>query len=315
MAKRGRSFWKPWHGVIAMILLPFLVGGIVWTVASIGGGNVAVMNPKGVIAAQEKDLFMFTLGLSAVVVIPVFVMIGFFAWRYREDNHKAAYTPDEEGNKYLELIWWGIPIIIIGILSVVTWVSTHQLDPYKPIESDVKPLKVQVVALQWKWLFIYPEQHVASVNELVIPAGTPVNFEVSADAPMSAFWIPSLGGQIYAMNGMSSKLSLMADEPGRYYGTNTNINGEGYSKMNFEAWALDSRRDFDLWVKALVDLPTHSTLDWDVYKEIAKPSKDNNVAYYHLHDVDLYNRVINKYMSHGKESSDSDSDKSHGGHE
>lgn len=300
---------KPWHGVVVMLLVPVLVGGLVWFMAS--GLDVAVLDPKGTIAQQEKDLLIFTLWLSAVVVIPVFAMVAFFAWRYREDNHKAAYTPDEEGNKYLEAVWWGIPIVIIGILSVVTWVSTHQLDPYKPIASGAKPLKVQVIALQWKWLFIYPEQHVATVNELVIPADTPVNFEISADAPMSAFWIPKLGSQIYAMNGMSAKLSLMADEPGRYFGTNTNINGEGYSEMNFEAWAMESRRDFDLWAKALVALPSHVTMDWAEYEKVAKPSKGNEVAYYHLHDTGLYNKVINKYMSHDSEKSSDN----HGGHE
>lgn len=314
MAKRGRVIWKPWYGVIVMLLLPVIIGGLVWFIAS--GQNVVVLNPKGVIAQQEKDLLMFTLGLSAVVVIPVFALIGFIAWRYREDNDKAAYTPDEEGNKYLEAVWWGIPIIIIGILSVVTWVSTHQLDPHKPLDSNVKPLKVQVVALQWKWLFIYPEQQVATVNELVIPAGTPVNFELSADAPMSAFWIPNLGSQVYAMNGMSSKLSLMADEPGRYFGTNTNINGEGYSGMNFEAWAMGSRRDFDLWAKALVALPNHATMDWDEYEKLAEPSKDNKVMYYHLHDVSLYNKVINKYMYHANDGElKSDSSGHNGGHE
>lgn len=314
MAKRGRTFWKPWYGVIVMLLLPFAIGALVWFVAA--GNSVPVLDPKGIIARQEKDLLMFTLGLSAVVVIPVFAMIGFFAWRYREDNHKAAYTPDEEGNKYLEAVWWGIPLAIIGILSVVTWVSTHQLDPYKPLDSDVKPLKVQVVALQWKWLFIYPEQYVATINELVIPANTPVNLEISADAPMSAFWVPSLAGQTYAMNGMSSKLSLMADEPGRYFGTNTNINGEGYSEMNFEAWAMESRRDFDLWAKALVALPDHLTLDWAEYEKIAKPSKDNVVTYYHLHDVHLYNKIINKYMSHGHGGEIGSGSKDHdGGHE
>jgi cytochrome o ubiquinol oxidase subunit 2 len=308
--------WQPWYGVIVMLLLPVLVGGLVWAVAVAGGGNAPVLNPKGIIAKQEFDLLMFTLALSAVVVIPVFAMIGFFAWKFREDNHKAKYTPEEDGNKYLEAVWWGIPLIIIGILSVVTWVSTHQLDPYKPLDSDVKPIKVQVVALQWKWLFIYPEQNVATINELVIPAGTPVNLEISADAPMSAFWVPSLAGQKYAMNGMSSKLSLMADEPGRYFGTNTNINGEGYSEMNFQARALESRRHFDLWAEALVGLPSHATLDWAEYERIAKPSHDDPVMYYHLHDINLYNKIINKYMNMGYGATkNTDEGHGHGGEE
>lgn len=316
MAKRGRgkSFFSAGRVLasIALLVIIFVLGG--WLL--LDGKNVAIFNPQGVVAAQQKDLILFTLALSLIVIVPVFLMLGIFAWRYRETNdNNSKYTPEVEGNVVMEAVWWGIPIAIIGVLSIVTWISTHQLDPYKPLDSDVKPLKVQVVALQWKWLFIYPEQYVATINELVIPAGTPVNFEVSADAPMSAFWIPSLGTQIYAMNGMSTKLSLMADNPGKYYGTNTNINGEGYADMNFEVVALESRRNFDLWAKALVALPSHATMDWAEYENIAKPSKDNQVVYYHLHDEELYNKVINKYMSHNQGGQSSGSGGGHGGHE
>ncbi len=286
MNKRGRSLWRSWYVGTAIVILPVIVGLILWFLVK--DQNIAILNPQGVIANQQKDLILFTLLLSAVVVVPVFIMLAAFAWRYREGNHKAAYTPDVEGNRWLETIWWGIPIVIIGILSVVTWVTTHQLDPYKPIASNVPPLKVQVVALQWKWLFIYPEQKIATVNELMIPAGTPI----------SAFWIPSLGSQTYAMTGMSSKLSLMADGPGTFYGTNSNINGKGYADMNFKAIAVKPR-DFNMWVKAFNDLPKHDHIDLTSYKKIVKPSTDNPVAYYHLHSEHLYTEIINQYMHGG----------------
>ena len=297
MTKRGRSFWGAWQLAIVMILVPIVVGALVWFMSI--DKNVAVLNPQGQIAAQEKDLIVFTLVLSAVVVLPVFAMLGIFAWKYRETNQKAAYTPDVEGNRWLEALWWGIPIIIIGILSVITWVTTHQLDPYKPLDSNVKPLKVQVVALQWKWLFIYPEYDMASVNELRIPDKTPINFEITADAPMSAFWIPNLGGQVYAMTGMTAKLSLMADRPGVYRGSNSNINGTGYSAMAFNAVTVPAA-EFAEWSKKTViendKLGMH--FDWSTYEKLAKPSQGDKIGYYHLHDHDLYTKIINKF-AHG----------------
>lgn len=299
MAKnKGRFSGGSWLLVVAMILVPFIVGAVVWFLSM--DKNVAVFNPHGQIAAQQKDLIIFTLWLSAVVVIPVFIMLGLFAWKYREGNHKSTYTPDVEGNKWVEALWWGIPITIIGILCVVTWVTTHQLDPYKPLESSVKPVKVQVVALQWKWLFIYPEQQVVSVNELKIPARTPINFEITADGPMSAFWIPNLGTQTYAMTGMSAKLSLIADKPGMYRGSNTNINGVGYSDMDFDAIAIPED-EFAKWAKKTATERDRAGyhFDWEKYEQVAKPSRHDKVAYYHLHIPDLYTKVINKFMHGG----------------
>lgn len=264
--------------------------------------NVAVFNPQGVIAEQQRDLIVFTLLLSLVVVLPVFLMLGIFAWKYRESNTKAKYTPDVDGNKWLEILWWGIPIIIIVILSVVTWITTHQLDPYKSIASDKKPVKVQVVALQWKWLFLYPEQGIATVNELKMPVGTTVDFELTADAPMSAFWIPNLGSQIYAMSGMNSKLSLQASKEGTYRGSNSNINGKGYSGMNFNA-VVTRENDFNEWIERVKANDDHHHMDGGTYEELIKPTEKNPVTYYHLHDTDLYTKVVEKYMPHHDTSS------------
>lgn len=260
------------------------------------GKNIAVLNPQGVIADKEKGLFIFTLLLGLIVVVPVFIMLFAFAWKYREGNTKAnvTYTPDVEGNRLIEALWWGIPITIITVLGVVTWISTHDLDPYRALDSDKKPIMVQVVALQWKWLFLYPDYGIATVNEVRFPKDTPVNFEITADAPMSAFWIPNLGTQTYAMNGMSSQLKLEAHSVGEYRGSNTNINGEGYADMDFKAIAT-TKQEFGLWTKAISQSDNH--LSWVTYEELAKPSRNQSVVYYMLHDQSLYDKIRGKYMN------------------
>ncbi len=295
--RRKKKLFTPARVVLTSIVLLVLVVFATWLYLQ--GKNVAVLDPQGIIASQQRDLIVFTTLLSIVVVVPVFTMLGMFAWKYREGNTKATYTPDVDGNRWLEFVWWGIPIVIIGILGVITWVTTHQLDPYKKLASNVEPIRVQVVALQWKWLFLYPDQGVASVNELKVPAKTPINFELTADGPMSAFWVPSLGSQIYAMNGMTSKLHLQADRPGVYRGSNTNINGTGYADMAFNVIALNDRTAFDEWTRTITSYGSgHTHLGMEEYNHLAKPSRKNKTAYYHLHDSMLFSGIIQKYMSH-----------------
>lgn len=295
MTKQKKPFWNPLRVVTGVTFLFVFIGWGLWLY--LHDKNVAVLNPKGVVAAHEKDLLVFTLLLSAVVVVPVYVMLFTFAWRYREGNHKkVAYTPDVEGNRLMETVWWGIPIVIIGILCVVTWVSTHQLDPYRALDSKEAPLRVQVIAMQWKWLFLYPDYHVASLNELTIPTGVPVNFEITADGPMSAFWVPNLGTQTYAMTGMTSQLSLMADHEGTYRGSNSNISGKGYADMHFMVKALSTRNAFYQWARAIANNVCHEHLALDEYEQLAKPAVATEPVYYHLHDDNLYTEVVNKYM-------------------
>lgn len=256
--------------------------------------NVAVLNPQGDIARQQRDLIVFTVALGAFVVIPVFIMLGLFAWKFREGNIKAKYRPDWDGNKWFEAIWWGIPCAIILVLSIITWQTSHSLDPYKALVSDVKPVNVQVVALQWKWLFIYPDQGVASVNLLQIPEKTPINFTITSDAPMNSFWIPSLGSQVYAMSGMSTKLHLIADKTGDYRGSSANISGEGFADMAFTARS-SSKTDFDTWVKRVKN--TSTTLDQAKYDKVAQPASLDKPAYYVVKDANLYDRIVMKYMA------------------
>lgn len=281
-------------GVAGMI---FVFIGLFWWLAA--SETIPVLSPSGIIADKQLDLIILTIVLSAIVVIPVFTLLGVFAWKYRETNTAAEYKPDWSENRKLEFVWWGIPIVIIAILAVVTFITSHTLDPYRAIESDKPPVQVQVVALQWKWLFIYPEQGVASVNDLTIPVDRPVQFTVSADAPMSAFWIPALGSQIYTMNGMSSQLNLMATERGDYKGYNTNINGEGYADMTFDVHAVDETAFAD-W-SAQRKTASSDELSAESYRVLAQPGVLEEPKYYRLGQTDVYRDVIMKYMHGGND--------------
>jgi cytochrome o ubiquinol oxidase subunit 2 len=277
------------------IILSAIIAAIFIVIAIwyISGLHFEILNPKGLIAQKQYNLLVFTTLLGFVVVIPVFVMAIAIAWRYREGNTKAKYTPNKSTNRLAETIWWTIPIVLIAILSVVTWKSTYDLDPHKPLVSDTKPITVQVIALDWKWLFIYPEQNIATVNLVQFPVNTPVNFEITADAPMNSFWIPQLGGQIYAMAGMTTKLHLNATENGDYKGSSANISGEGFSGMKFTARAT-SKTDFDTWVKVVKK--SQNDLSLTEYDLLAKQSKNNPEAFYASSTDGLYDTILMKYM-------------------
>lgn len=256
--------------------------------------DTAIFAPKGMIALQERNLIITTTLLMLIVVIPVFVLTFFFAWKYRATNKHAKYTPDWANNETLEAIWWAIPGVIILVLAVITWKSTHELDPYKPLRSDVKPITIQVVALDWKWLFIYPELQIATVNLVEFPLGTPVNFEITADAPMNSFWIPALGGQIYAMPGMKTQLHLIATDAGSYTGTSANFSGPGFSDMKFTAKSV-TQSEFLEWAYAVKS--ASSTLAYDEYTRLSLPSEHQPVSLYSSVAPGLYDKIIMKYMA------------------
>jgi len=256
--------------------------------------HFTVLNPEGTIADQQRDLLFFASLLSLIVVIPVYFLVFFIAIKYRAGNKKAKYSPNWDHNHKLEFIWWSIPIIIIIVLSVVTWKSSHDLDPYKPLASDTKPITIQAVALEWKWLFIYPEQNIATVNYVEFPEKTPVNFQITADAPMNSFWIPKLGGQVYAMAGMQTKLHLSANKEGVYDGSSANISGEGFAGMRFKARS-SSKANFKAWVDEIQHSPNKLTAV--EYEKLAKQSKNNPQAFYASYEPGLYDTIINKYMT------------------
>jgi len=279
-----------------VLFLAIVCGIIAVFVHLLHGVNFPFLNPKGQIAYQERQLLIFTSLLSLVVVIPVFLMLFFIVTRYREGNKKARYEPDWDHSRVLEALWWGLPCVIILILAVVTWNTSHQLDPYKSISSSNKPITIEVVALQWKWLFIYPNEGIASVNSFDFPVNTPVNFQLTADAPMNSFWIPSLGSQIYAMPGMNTQLNLIANSIGSYNGSSANISGTGFAGMQFIAKAT-SQQDYNNWTKSLQD--SSSVLNDTSYQSLAKPSSYVSASYYKLNDAYLYDKIVLKYMTPG----------------
>jgi cytochrome o ubiquinol oxidase subunit 2 len=256
--------------------------------------RVIILSPKGMIGEKERDLLMLSTYIMLFVVIPVFLLTFYIVWRYRAGHKNEDYQPEWDNSHLAEAVWWGVPFVIIVILGVITWKSCHELDPFKPLQSETKPLRIQVVALQWKWLFIYPDQNIATVNDLRFPVGAPLNFEVSADAPMNSFWIPELGGQIYAMSGMRSKLHLIANEPGQFRGFSANISGEGFAGMSFMARAV-SNEEFDAWVQGARNSPP---LD---YETVVQPSQYVPPAVYSLGSAKLFDEILMKYMMPKKE--------------
>lgn len=275
------------------ILAILAVAAVLLVLLFMNRSNFAVLNPEGTIASQQRDLLVFASALSLIVIVPVFFLIFFIAWKYRDSNTKAKYSPNWDHDHKLEFIWWAIPIVLIVILAIVTWVSSHNLDPYKPLASNKKPVTIQVVALEWKWLFIYPEQKIATVNYVEFPEKTPVNFQITADAPMNSFWIPKLGGQVYAMAGMQTKLHLMADREGVYDGSSSNISGEGFAGMRFKARS-SSQANFERWVENVQHSP--NKLSTSEYKKLAKQSKNHPQTLYASFESGLYDTVMMKYM-------------------
>ena len=278
-----------------IVISLFLGFGIVAVMAFVlQNAHFPVFDTAGEVANKQRDLIIFTSILSLVIIVPVFVLLFAIAWRFRASNTKAQYRPNWDHSRVAETIWWGLPALLIIFLSIIIWTSSHQLDPYRPLVSTKQPITIQVVSLQWKWLFIYPDQKVASMNFMQIPKDTPINFVITADSPMNSFWIPQLGGQVYAMNGMTTKLHLMADKDGDFRGSSANLSGDGFSGMTFVARA-GSEKEFTDWVDRQQNA---KLLDWTTYTELAKPSKDQPRTEYRLKDIDLYDKVVEKYMPH-----------------
>jgi cytochrome o ubiquinol oxidase subunit 2 len=279
------------YKILSLVL--FLLGFAALLLWLTRGYTVAVLEPKGLIAEKQRNLLVFAVLLSLAVIVPVYILTIFIIIKYRAGNEKARYTPDWDYNRRLEIIWWGIPCAIILILSIVTWQSSHALDPFKPVNSRYQPLTIQVVALQWKWLFIYPEQHIATVNYVRFPADTAVDFEITSDAPMNSFWIPQLGGQVYAMSGMKTHLHLIATEPGTYDGSSANLSGSGFSGMRFTAHATTQENFYD-WIQEMKKAP--AILDTAAYTALSHPSINAPSSSYSSFEPGLYDTIVMKYM-------------------
>ncbi|MDB5224733.1 MAG: ubiquinol oxidase, subunit [Candidatus Adlerbacteria bacterium] len=254
----------------------------------------SVLSGSGIISAQESALMVQATLFMLIIIVPVLGLLFFFAWRYRAHSG-ARYEPDWEHSMLDEVVWWAVPIEIVLVLGALTWISTHNLDPHKQLVSNTPALTVEVVALPWKWLFIYPEYGIATVNTLIIPANTPINFSITADAPMNSFWIPALGGQMYAMTGMATPLSLMANQPGVYQGLSANYSGEGFADMRFTAEAM-TPQDFALWATSVTGVT--STMSWDEYEKLAQPGTTTPNIYSHA-DPALFDEILEKYNQPG----------------
>lgn len=255
--------------------------------------NISMLFPAGTIALEQRNLLFIIQAIMLLVIIPVYIFTFIFSWKYRATNPKGKYDPDLVDNTLAEYFWWGIPLVLTVIIGIITWQKTYQLDPYKPIESDKKPLTIQVVALQWKWLFIYPEEKIAAVNFVQIPKDTPIHFEITADAPMNSLWIPDLGGQIYAMPAMRTQLYLIANKTGDFRGSSANISGEGFAGMHFITRS-SSEEDFQKWVEEAKK--SEHLLGLEEYSKLAAPSKNNPPETYQLKEDQLFNHILMKYM-------------------
>lgn len=290
--KKYRQSTPIWLTIVGLFVLGFLLAYM------LRDADIAVMNPKGTIAGEQMRLIIVVVVLMLEIGIPTLLALYFVAWKYRESNEKATYDPASKHGKLFVFSLWAIPSIIVLMIGYIMWPATHRLEPKKTIISDNKPITIKVVAMRWKWLFIYPDQNIATVNYVQIPVNTPVQFDISADeAPMSSFWIPHLGGQIYAMTGHVNRLNLLADTTGDFPGSSIEINGRGFAGMRFTTRS-SSQSDFDSWVKSVRQ--STDVLNESEYKELLEPSENNQVVLYSTAEPDLYDNMLMKYSgTHG----------------
>jgi cytochrome o ubiquinol oxidase subunit II len=281
--------------LFAFLLLPAL-----------SGCNMVVMSPSGDIARQQADLILVSTALMLIIIVPVIFLTLFFAWKYRQSNTDAKYEPEWSHSTRLEVIIWSAPLAIIIALGAITWMSTHKLDPYRPLDriepgrpiaADVKPLNVEVVALDWKWLFIYPDYGIASLNEMAAPVDVPINFKITASSVMNSFYIPALAGQIYAMPGMQTRLHAVINKPGDYEGLSANFSGDGFSHMRFKFLGRD-QAGFDAWVASVKQKGT--ALTRADYQKLELPSEKEPVRYYSSVDNGLFDAIVNMCVDPSK---------------
>jgi cytochrome o ubiquinol oxidase subunit II len=271
----------------------------------LSGCKMVVMNPSGDIAAQQADLILLSTYLMLLIIVPVICLTLFFAWKYRQSNTQASYEPDWHHSTKLEVIIWGAPLAIIIALATVTWISTHRLDPFRPLDridektvlpADHKPLEVEAVALDWKWLFIYPEQGIATVNELVTPVNVPVRFKLTSSSVMNSFFIPAMAGQLYAMPGMQSTLNAVINKTGTYEGFSANYSGAGFSHMRFQYHAK-TQAEFDQWVEAT--RKEAGSLNRAAYLQLEKPSQKEPVQRFSSVENGLFHAIVNRCVAAG----------------
>ena len=279
MKRRSRYVFR---GLWSLCAVPFLEGC----------SKIVLFYPKGPIGDAERFVILAAIALMLIVVIPVFIMAFWFSRKYRASNTNATYMPKWSDSSRIDLVIWLVPVAIVTALGILAWVQTHRLDPYRPIDPSARPISIEAVSLDWKWLFIYPDQNIAVVNRLVFPAKVPLSFRLTSGTVMTSFFIPQLGSQIYAMAGMQTRLHLMADGPGVYFGQNQQLSGRGFADMSFKAIAV-SPDQFQMWIQRARQSP--DKLDLARFEEIAKPSVGYAVTYFSSVRPDLFDQIISKY--------------------
>ncbi len=272
----------------------FLLLVVMATMPLLSGCHLAMFDAKGAIASEQARLIVIAFILMLLIVVPVIIMTAVIAWRYRASNKAATYDPTWSHSTKLEIFCWGIPCIIILILGIITWITSHSLDPYRSLDSKVKPVTIQAIALDWKWVFIYPEQGIATINYIEIPVDTPISFEITSQGPMNSFWVPQLGGQIYAMAGMRTRLHLIANVPGVYDGNSANYSGQGFAEMLFKVKA-ESSNEFAAWVETVKNSSSES-LSEEKFNSLIAPSSAVPVQYFSSVATNIFNDEVMKFM-------------------
>ena len=262
---------------------------VVTGAAMLGGCSEGVFDPKGPVAAAERQILSNSLGIMLAIVIPTILATLGVAWWFRSSNRRAGYLPNFDYSGRLEMLVWSIPAMTVLLVGGVAWVGSHDLDPRKLISSTAKPVRVQVVSLDWKWLFIYPDQGIATVNQLTMPVGTPVSFELTSSGVMNSFFVPQLGGQIYTMAGMVTRLHLLADHTGTYRGMSANYSGAGFSDMYFSVDAVPAER-FVQWVAETRG--AEPVLDEHAYADLVKPTEAVTPFTYRAVTPELFSSIL-----------------------
>lgn len=258
-----------------------------------GCSTILLFDPKGPIGEAERFVIVAAIFLMLIVIIPVFIMAFWFPLKYRASNTESTYMPKWSHSAKIDFFMWAVPIAIITVLALLTWTSTHSLDPYKPIASAERPINIEAVSLDWKWLFIYPDQNIATVNEITFPVNVPVSFKLTSETVMTSFFIPQLGSQIYAMAGMQTRLHLLADKPGTYAGHNQQFSGSGYADMHFKANAV-SHEEFLSWVEKIRQ--SQEKLDPERYEKLAKPIVGRHpVTYFSSVEPGLFEYILRRF--------------------
>ncbi|MBK4765118.1 MAG: ubiquinol oxidase subunit II [Pantoea sp. Brub] len=277
---------------------------VILSILLVHGCNIALLNPKGQIALEQRSLIITSFAVMLIVVIPAILMSIIFAFKYRESNLKNKYSPNWSHSATIEIIVWIVPICIIFFLSVLSWKSTHKLEPSKPIvTTTIKPIEIDVIALDWKWLFIYPKQRIATINQIVFPVNTPITFKITSNSVMNSFFIPRLGSQMYAMAGMETKLNLIANEPGIFDGISSNFSGSGFSNMKFQAIATKNNQEFQEWILKVKNVKNEINNIND-FNKIAIPNENNKVEYFSRINPNIFLQVITKFNMHHAKNKD-----------